>query len=69
MLKRALYQPGDALREAELFGPEPDHDMALAFVQMCRDMGWTIEDSLALARKIWAEGERDKAKETRNGQR
>jgi hypothetical protein len=45
-----------ATEEAELFGPEPDHDMALAFIEMCRDIGWTIEDSLALSRKIRSEG-------------
>lgn len=56
ILPGATYQPGRAAEEAELFGPEPDHDMALAFVEMCRDIGWTNEDSLALARKIRLEG-------------
>lgn len=56
MLKGATYQPGQAAIDAELFGPRPNHDMALAFVEMCRDVGWTIENSLALSRKIRLKG-------------
>ena len=59
LLPGATYQPGQAVIDAELYGPRPDHDMALAFIEMCRDVGWTVEDSLALARTIRLKGERD----------
>jgi len=54
---KMLVKRLSAIEEAELFGPEPDHDMALAFVEMCRDIGWTVEDSLALAQQIRLKGE------------
>jgi len=58
LIPRATYQPGDAFKDAELFGSEPSYDMALAFIEGCKEAGWTIEDSLKLARKIRAEHQR-----------
>jgi len=55
LIPRATYQPGDAFKDAELFGPEPSYDMGLAFIEGCREAGWTIEKSLELARKIRTE--------------